>query len=118
MANLGPKKDGSPNIDFFQSTESLQGFEAVRLWLQKTNKKVNFRSSDIFWNLIVKIVYLLLIIYFQYVQTDPPTKEFLSQLIIQFIQYQDTKLGKNAVDPIATRLPVKFRIKYSQSELR
>lgn len=38
--NLEPKKDGSPNIDFFQSAESLQGFETVRLWLQKHHKKV------------------------------------------------------------------------------
>lgn len=38
--NLGPKKDGSPNADFFQSPESLQGFESVRLWLQKNHKKV------------------------------------------------------------------------------
>lgn len=39
--NLGPKKDGSPNLDFFQSPESLQGFETVRLWLQKHHKKVS-----------------------------------------------------------------------------
>lgn len=38
--NLGPKKDGSPNIDFFQSPETLQGFEVVRSWLQKHHKKV------------------------------------------------------------------------------
>lgn len=39
--NLGPKKDGSPNVDFFQSPESIQGFESVRLWLQKHHKKVS-----------------------------------------------------------------------------
>lgn len=44
---------------------------------------------------------------FQYVQTDPPTKETLSQLVIQLIQYQETKLGKNAQDSsMTTRLPV------------
>jgi hypothetical protein len=42
----------------------------------------------------------------QYIQTDPPTKESLSQLIIQLLQYQETKLGKNAQDAITTRLPV------------
>lgn len=77
----GPKKDGSPNVDFFQSSESLQGFETIRLWLQKNCKK--------------------------YIQTDPQTKESLSQLIIQLIQYQETKLGKNAVDPPTTRTPMK-----------
>lgn len=40
MMSLGPKKDGSPNVEYFQSAESLQGFEAVRLWLQKNFKKV------------------------------------------------------------------------------
>lgn len=81
--NLGPKKDGSPNVDFFQSPESLQGFESVRLWLQKHHKK--------------------------YVQTDPPSKETLSQLVIQLIQYQETKLGKNAQDSsMTTRLPMRF----------
>jgi hypothetical protein len=43
MSNLGPKKDGSPNIDFFQSPESLQGFETVRLWLTKNHKKVKMK---------------------------------------------------------------------------
>lgn len=44
--NLGPKKDGSPNIDFFQSSESLQGFETVRLWLQKHHKKVSVKIVE------------------------------------------------------------------------
>jgi SWIRM-associated domain at the N-terminal len=38
--NLEPKKDGGPNVDFFQSAESLQSFENVRVWLQKHHKKV------------------------------------------------------------------------------
>lgn len=37
---FGPKKDGSPNADFFQATETLQQFDAVRVWLQKNCKKV------------------------------------------------------------------------------
>lgn len=40
MASLGPKKDGGPNIDFFQSAESMQGFEQIRSWLTKNCKKV------------------------------------------------------------------------------
>lgn len=39
-------------------------------------------------------------------QTDPPTKEGLAQLVIQLIQYQENKLGKNASDPPFLRLPV------------
>lgn len=41
MASLGPKKDGSPNTEYFNSAESMQGFESVRQWLQKNSKKVS-----------------------------------------------------------------------------
>lgn len=43
MVTLGPKKDGGPNAEFFQSAESLQGFETIRQWLQKNCKKVSVR---------------------------------------------------------------------------
>lgn len=36
------------------------------------------------------------------------TKESLSQLLIQFLQSQESRLGKNASDPSFTRLPVRF----------
>ncbi|XP_035453405.1 SWI/SNF complex subunit SMARCC2 isoform X2 [Spodoptera frugiperda] len=81
MATIGPKKDGGPNIEFFQSPESLTQFDQIRVWLQKNCKK--------------------------HVQTDPPTKEGLAQLVIQLIQYQENKLGKNASDPPFLRLPMK-----------
>lgn len=41
MALLGPKKDGGPNVEFFQSPEIMQGFEQVRQWLQKNCKRVS-----------------------------------------------------------------------------
>lgn len=41
MVSLGPKKDGNPNVEFFQSPESMQGFETIRVWLQKNCKKVS-----------------------------------------------------------------------------
>ncbi|KPJ10736.1 SWI/SNF complex subunit SMARCC2 [Papilio machaon] len=81
MASLGPKKDGGPNVEFFQAPESLAQFDQIRVWLQKNCKK--------------------------HVQTDPPTKEGLAQLVIQLIQYQENKLGKNASDPPFLRLPMK-----------
>lgn len=83
MATLGPKKDGGPNMDYFQSLESLQGFETVRQWLTKNCKKAIACS------------------------TEPITKESLSQLIIQFLQYQEAKLGKNAQEPPTTRIPMR-----------
>ncbi|XP_060805963.1 SWI/SNF complex subunit SMARCC2 isoform X2 [Amyelois transitella] len=81
MTAICPKKDGGPNVDFFQSPESLAQFDQIRVWLQKNCKK--------------------------HVQTDPPTKEGLAQLVVQLIQYQENKLGKNASDPPFIRLPMK-----------
>lgn len=45
MVSLGPKKDGGPNIEFFQSPETMQGFEVVRQWLQKNCKKVTWAGG-------------------------------------------------------------------------
>ncbi|KAG4076152.1 hypothetical protein HA402_011498 [Bradysia odoriphaga] len=81
MVSLGPKKDGGPNKEFFESPESMQGFEQIRLWLTKNCKK--------------------------YIQTDPPTKDYLSKLIIEFIEYQEKKFGKNATEHLLTRLPMR-----------
>nr|XP_016996636.2 LOW QUALITY PROTEIN: SWI/SNF complex subunit SMARCC1 [Drosophila takahashii] len=83
MNSLGPKKDGSPNIDFFQSPETLQGFESIRQWLQKNCKKFLAHSSE------------------------PITKESLAQLLIHFLQYVEAKLGKNSAEPPATRIPMR-----------
>ncbi|CAD7093415.1 unnamed protein product [Hermetia illucens] len=80
MAAIGPKKDGSPNIEFYQTPECLQGLETIRLWLQKNCKK---------WI------------------TETITKESLSQLLIQFMQYHENKLGKTAIEPPITKIPMK-----------
>ena len=34
------KKDGSPNVRFFESTETIAQFDSVKTWLQKNCKKV------------------------------------------------------------------------------
>lgn len=61
MAGLGPKKDGGPNIDFFQSAESMVGLETVRLWLQKNCKKV-FYPPSCFENMLRKFLIFFLYI--------------------------------------------------------
>lgn len=38
--SFGPKKDGSPNVEYFQQPDILAGLETVRLWLLKNFKKV------------------------------------------------------------------------------
>ncbi|XP_034485078.1 SWI/SNF complex subunit SMARCC1 isoform X2 [Drosophila innubila] len=90
MNTLGPKKDGSPNIDFFQSPETLQGFESIRQWLQKNCKKYLAHSSE------------------------PITKESLAQLLILFLQYVEAKLGKNSAEPPATRIPMRCFLDFKQ----
>lgn len=45
---IGPRKDGGPNIEFFQSAESMAGFETVRLWLMKNCKKVRIPTGLVF----------------------------------------------------------------------
>lgn len=54
MATLGPKKDGSPNSEFYQSSENIQGFETIRLWLQKNYKKVSYLFFTMVAWLLVK----------------------------------------------------------------
>lgn len=41
------------------------------------------------------------------------TKESLSQLLISFIQYQETRFGKGATEPATTRLPMRCFLDFS-----
>ncbi|XP_026812991.1 SWI/SNF complex subunit SMARCC2 isoform X1 [Rhopalosiphum maidis] len=81
MLALGPKKDGSPNVKFFESPETLNMLEGVRTWLMKNHKK--------------------------YLQADPPTNKTLAALVLQLIQFQEDNLGKNVSKPPLTRLPMR-----------
>ena len=42
MATLAPKKDGGPNLKFFDSPEILSQFDGVKNWLLKNAKKVYY----------------------------------------------------------------------------
>ena len=46
--------------------------------------------------------------WFQFVQSDPPTSKTLSTLIIQMLQFQEDALGKSSQKPPMTRIPVKY----------
>lgn len=81
MLALGPKKDGGPNVKFFESAETIALLDGVRSWLLKNCKK--------------------------HVQADPPTSKSLASLIVQLIQFQEDNLGKNVSEPALTRLPMK-----------
>lgn len=47
-------------------------------------------------------------------QSDPPTKESLAKLLVEFMQYQETRLGKNATDPQSTRLPMRCFLDFKE----
>lgn len=73
--------DGGPNLKYFESPETLTALEAVKNWLQKNGKK--------------------------YVQNEQLTNKTLSTTTVQFMQFQEDFLGKNAQKPTMTRIPVK-----------
>ncbi|XP_055901985.1 SWI/SNF complex subunit SMARCC2 isoform X1 [Eupeodes corollae] len=91
MVTLGPKKDGNPNVEFFQSPESMQGFDTIRVWLQKNCKKYLANSPD------------------------PITSQSLCNLLIQFLQYMEAKLGKNTAEPATTRIPMRCFLDFKPS---
>ncbi|XP_014665929.1 PREDICTED: SWI/SNF complex subunit SMARCC2-like [Priapulus caudatus] len=76
------KKDGSPNIKFFESVETTSQFDVIRNWLLKNCKK--------------------------YVQTDPPTNKSLVNLVIQLVQFQEDAFGKQVSKAPLTRLPMRL----------
>ncbi|RWS07661.1 SWI/SNF complex subunit SMARCC2-like protein [Dinothrombium tinctorium] len=75
------KKDGGPNVKFFESSDVIASFEAIRQWLQKVCKK--------------------------YIQADPPTNKSLAALVVQLLQFQEDAFGRTVSKPPLTRLPMK-----------
>ncbi|KAK2174317.1 hypothetical protein NP493_811g01012 [Ridgeia piscesae] len=75
------KKDGGPNIKFFESQETIAQFDSVKSWLQRNCKK--------------------------YIQAEPPTNKSLSHLAIQLLQFQEEAFGKSVSKPALSKLPMK-----------
>lgn len=73
MLALGPKKDGSPNVKFFESAETLAMFEGVRTWLMKNHKKVrSFLAGFCLIDVITRstrIPFVHLFVFFFYIWT-------------------------------------------------
>nr|XP_027222872.1 SWI/SNF complex subunit SMARCC2-like [Penaeus vannamei] len=78
---INPRKDGGPNIKYYESTETVSRFEHVKTWLTKNAKK--------------------------YVAADPPTNKGLSQLVIQLLQFMEDNCGQKVTKPPMTKLPMK-----------
>ncbi|KAH9524363.1 SWI SNF, matrix associated, actin dependent regulator of chromatin, sub c, member 2 [Bulinus truncatus] len=78
---LQRKKDGSPNVKYFETQETIAQFDSVRTWLLKNCKK--------------------------YVQADPPTNKNLATLVVQLLQFQEEAFGRQVPNPALTKLPLK-----------
>ncbi|XP_069122462.1 SWI/SNF complex subunit SMARCC1-like [Argopecten irradians] len=75
------KKDGSPNVKFYEAVETIAQFDSVRTWLHKNCRK--------------------------YTQADPPTNKSLANLVIQLLQFQEDAFGKSVSNSALTKLPMK-----------
>ena len=76
---MEPRDHDSPIIKFWEDSGTLDKLEQVKVGLMKYVKK--------------------------YVASDPPTAKSLSQLMIQFIEMQETYLGRKAKKAPFPRLP-------------
>ncbi|XP_015907833.2 SWI/SNF complex subunit SMARCC2 isoform X1 [Parasteatoda tepidariorum] len=83
------KKDGGPNVKFYESPETIAQFDTVRQWLQKNCKK--------------------------YIQADPPTAKGLAALVNQLVQFQEDAFGRTVSKPPLTRLPMKCFLDFRPS---
>ncbi|XP_045547620.1 SWI/SNF complex subunit SMARCC2 isoform X2 [Salmo salar] len=75
------KKDGGPNVKYFEASDTVSQFDNVRVWLGKNYKK--------------------------YIQAEPPTNKSLSSLVVQLLQFQEEVFGRHVSNPPLTRLPMK-----------
>ena len=76
--SLEPRESGGPIQKFWEESGTIAALEQVKSWLLKNAKK--------------------------HVASDPPTGKSLSQLLQQFIELQETYLGRKAKNPPLVRL--------------
>ncbi|OXB69893.1 UNVERIFIED_CONTAM: hypothetical protein H355_012355 [Colinus virginianus] len=72
------KKDGGPNVKYYEASDTVSQFDNVRLWLGKNYKKA-----------------------------EPPTNKSLSSLVVQLLQFQEEVFGKHVSNAPLTKLPIK-----------
>nr|XP_056722537.1 SWI/SNF complex subunit SMARCC2 isoform X2 [Euleptes europaea] len=75
------KKDGGPNVKYYEASDTVSQFDSARVWLGKNYKK--------------------------YIQAEPPTNKSLSSLVVQLLQFQEEVFGKHVSNAPLTKLPVK-----------
>ncbi|XP_062975874.1 SWI/SNF complex subunit SMARCC2 isoform X3 [Elgaria multicarinata webbii] len=75
------KKDGGPNVKYYEASDTVSQFDSARVWLGKNYKK--------------------------YIQAEPPTNKSLSGLVVQLLQFQEEVFGKHVSNAPLTKLPIK-----------
>ena len=80
--SLEPRESGGPIQKFWEESGTINTLEQVKSWLLKNAKK--------------------------HVASDPPTGKSLALLLSQFIELQETSLGRKAKNPPLVRLPVRL----------
>uniref|UniRef100_A0A096LY01 SWI/SNF related BAF chromatin remodeling complex subunit C2 n=1 Tax=Poecilia formosa TaxID=48698 RepID=A0A096LY01_POEFO len=112
------KKDGGPNVKYFEASDTVSQFDNVRVWLGKNYKKKTFaviqqNSPCCKCNKNMKSTFKVLFVstirklYHQYIQAEPPTNKSLSSLVVQLLQFQEEVFGRHVSNPPLTKLPMK-----------
>uniref|UniRef100_A0A8C7Z7Y4 SWI/SNF related BAF chromatin remodeling complex subunit C2 n=1 Tax=Oryzias sinensis TaxID=183150 RepID=A0A8C7Z7Y4_9TELE len=86
------KKDGGPNVKYFEASDTVSQFDNVRVWLGKNYKK--------------------------YIQAEPPTNKSLSSLVVQLLQFQEEVFGRHVSNPPLTKLPMKCFLDFNDQGWR
>ncbi|CAF0791393.1 unnamed protein product [Didymodactylos carnosus] len=84
------KKDGSPNVKFFESPDTLAQFDTIRKWFQKKDIKKYFGDEQL-------------------------TKESLAHFALQLLQFQEENLGRNTHDAPVTRIPMECFLDFRET---
>ncbi|CAF0764172.1 unnamed protein product [Didymodactylos carnosus] len=84
------KKDGNPNVKFFESPDTLAQFDTIRKWFQKKDLKKYFGDEQL-------------------------TKESLAQFVLQVLQFQEENLGRNTHDAQLTRIPMECFLDFRET---
>uniref|UniRef100_A0A8C1DJH2 SWI/SNF related BAF chromatin remodeling complex subunit C2 n=1 Tax=Cyprinus carpio carpio TaxID=630221 RepID=A0A8C1DJH2_CYPCA len=102
------KKDGGPNVKYFEASDTVSQFDNVRVWLGKNYKKVPYVYLVTYVCVCMCVcVCVFLLLWCLYIQAEPPTNKSLSSLVVQLLQFQEEVFGRHVSNPPLTRLPIK-----------
>ncbi|KAJ8400884.1 hypothetical protein AAFF_G00392380 [Aldrovandia affinis] len=101
------KKDGGPNVKYFEASDTVSQFDNVRVWLGKNYKKVRCGTRECRCPLQERCPVVSGRPSLPYIQAEPPTNKSLSSLVVQLLQFQEEVFGRHVSNPPLTKLPMK-----------